>query len=48
MESPLITFLSKLLEDDDNKLIIKMIYEGKSDEEIIEKLISYKKVKSDD
>jgi hypothetical protein len=48
MERPLISFLSKLLEDDDYKVIIKMIYDGKSDEEIIEKLIGYKKAKSDD
>ena len=48
MESPLISFISKLLEDDNYKLIIRMIYEGKSDEEIIEKLIGYTREETDD
>lgn len=48
MESPLLTFLSEILDDEDHKLVVKMIYEGKSDEEIIEKIIDFKKTKTND
>ena len=40
-EDPLLKFFNNLLENEDEKNILKMIFKGYSEEEILEKLINY-------
>jgi len=47
-EEPLINFFNQLLENEDEKKIIEMIFEGYNTEDIIEEFIGYNKDQNKD